>query len=145
MITLNKKELLPEQRIAIGYLALPKELRPSLAKIARECGTTKKVIEEWKNDDFFLEQLKREMVKQTTDKLPDLLNKMPEIAIEQGNATMAKTFLQAHGLLTEQVHLMKQTEMATWDPEAIKKRLDEYKRNRKKMTEGPSTSDDTKE
>ncbi|WP_139491777.1 phBC6A51 family helix-turn-helix protein [Brevibacillus dissolubilis] len=135
---MSQRTLRPEQMIAIRHLALPKEQRPTLKEIAKKCGVSERTINRWKQDEWFCEQWKKEVLKQTTEKLPDLLHKMPEIAIEQGNASMARTFLQAHGLLGPQIEEGASVIQLPRDAQAIKKRMEEYRRQRRKARQkGP--------
>lgn len=121
------KTLTTEQYVAIRYLALPKSERPTVDDIARECGVHRSTIFEWKKHPLFEAELKRQMVRNSTDMLPDLIESLPKIAIRDGNAAMAKLALQINGLLTDKVEVETKDSGST-DIEALRQRLDALKR-----------------
>ncbi|WP_337102348.1 phBC6A51 family helix-turn-helix protein [Paenibacillus sp. YIM B09110] len=116
------KSLNTEHYVAIRYLALPKSERPTVEKIAEECGVHRATIFEWKKDPLFDTELKRQMVRNSTDMLPDLIESLPKIAIRDGNAAMAKLALQINGLLTDKVEVETKDSGGT-DVEALAKRI----------------------
>jgi hypothetical protein len=120
------KLLSTEQLIAIGYLSLPKKDRPIVDDIAKECGVHRSTIFEWKKDPVFEAELKRQMVRNSQDKLPDLIASLSEIAIRDGNAAMAKLALQINGLLTDKLEVETKQADAT-DIDALKERIEAFK------------------
>jgi hypothetical protein len=120
------KTLTTEQYVAIRYLALPKSERPTVDEIARECGVHRSTIFEWKKHPLFEAELKRQMVRNSTDMLPDLIESLPKIAIRDGNAAMAKLALQINGLLTDKVEVETKGDAGT-DTEALRARLEAMK------------------
>jgi transposase-like protein len=124
------KTLSTEQLIAIGYLALPKQQRPTIDKIAEECGVHRSTVFEWKKDARFEAELKREMVRNSQDKLPELIESLSAIAIRDGNAAMAKLALQINGLLTDKLEVETKVSEDT-DVDAIKARIEAYKQRSK--------------
>jgi AcrR family transcriptional regulator len=99
------KRLGPEHYIAIKWLALPKKGGKTIAEIAKEAGVSERSIYNWLKDPLFERELKAEMVRNSRDKLPELINSLADIAIRDGNAAMAKLALQIHGLLTDKVEV----------------------------------------
>lgn len=116
------KTLNTEHYVAIRYLALPKVERPTVDKIAEEAGVHRSTIFEWKKDPVFDAELKRQMVRNATDKLPDLIESLPVIAMRDGNAAMAKLALQLSGMLTDKIEVETKDTGST-DIEALRKRI----------------------
>lgn len=99
------KRLNTEHLIAIGYLAQPNKAGKTFEEIAKECGVTRRTLQEWRKDPLFERELKREMVRIAQDQLPELIASLSEIAIRDGNAAMAKLALQINGMLTDKVEI----------------------------------------
>ncbi len=97
------KRLSEGQIAAIEYLALPGKGGLDYQQIAEKIGVHDRTLLRWRNDDFFHAALTRKIVRDTTERLPDVLASVPDHIINNGNAAMLRTFLQAHGLLTERV------------------------------------------
>lgn len=116
------KTLNTEHLVAIRYLALPKSERPTVDDIAVEAGVHRSTIFEWKKDPVFDAELKRQMVRNATDKLPDLIESLPMIAMRDGNAAMAKLALQLSGMLTDKIEV-ETKDTGTTDIDALKKRI----------------------
>lgn len=116
------KTLNTEHYVAIRYLALPKSERPTVDDIAKECGVHRSTIFEWKKDAHFDAELKRQMVRNSTDMLPDLIESLPKIAMRDGNAAMAKLALQINGLLTDKIEVETKDGGVT-DVEALRERI----------------------
>ncbi|MFF2886653.1 phBC6A51 family helix-turn-helix protein [Paenibacillus sp. NPDC057967] len=120
------KSLNTEHYVAIRYLALPKSERPTVDEIAEEVGVHRSTIFEWKKDPLFETELKRQMVRNSSDMLPDLIESLPKIAIRDGNAAMAKLALQINGLLTDKIEVETRDSGST-DVEALRLRLEAMK------------------
>ncbi|MEH7521699.1 phBC6A51 family helix-turn-helix protein [Bacillus sp. JJ1503] len=99
------KRLNTEHLIAIKWLALPKKGGKTIAEIAQLCDVSEQSIYNWRKDPLFERELKREMVRNTLDKLPEVLEAVPDIIVRDGNAAMFKTLLQAHDMLTDKVEV----------------------------------------
>ncbi|MDT2287315.1 hypothetical protein P7H17_16535 [Paenibacillus larvae] len=79
-----KKSLSTEQYAAIGYLALPKKGGKTYAGW-RYAGFTRTQSGNWRKDQMFEAELKRQMVRNSQEKLPELIDSLTEIAIRDGN------------------------------------------------------------
>jgi predicted transcriptional regulator len=99
------KKLNAEHIIAIGWLSQPNKGGKTYEDIAAECGVTRRTLQEWRKDDLFDRELKREMIRRSQDKLPELIESLAVIAIRDGNAQMAKLALQINGMLTDKVEV----------------------------------------
>lgn len=123
------KRLNTEHLIAIKWLALPKKGGKTIKEIAELCGVSEQSIYNWRKDPLFERELKREMVRNTLDKLPDVLDAVPDIIIRDGNAAMFKTLLQAHDMLTDKVEVTQKNNDDGVDREALKERLEQLRKS----------------
>ncbi|CDN42076.1 phBC6A51 family helix-turn-helix protein [Paenibacillus sp. P22] len=121
------QSLKTEQYVAIRYLALPRSERPTVDEIAKECGVHRATIFEWKKHPLFEAELKRQMIRNSQDMLPELIESLPRIAMRDGNAAMAKLALQINGMLTDKVEVETKDGGVT-DVEALRERLEAIKR-----------------
>lgn len=96
MAKLNEK-----QYAAIAILALPRRGDMTYEQVADTVGCDRKTLLEWRKRDDFNDELKKQIVRNTLDRLPDIMASIPEHIIEDGNAALFRTLLQAHGMLTE--------------------------------------------
>ncbi|WP_169713631.1 phBC6A51 family helix-turn-helix protein [Paludifilum halophilum] len=99
------KELKPEHHVAIHYLSQPKKGGLTMEKIAQECGVTRKTVYEWKKDDLFNRELKKQIIRNTIDRLPEVNDAMASAAIEDRNAAAAKLIYQMNELLSDSLHV----------------------------------------
>jgi Helix-turn-helix of insertion element transposase len=99
------KRLEAEHYLAIKYLALPKHGGKMLKDIAAECGVHENTLYNWRKDTLFLKELKAEIVRNTLNRLPEVMESIPDHIIKDGNAALLKTLLQANGMLTDKVEI----------------------------------------
>ncbi|MGG2024231.1 phBC6A51 family helix-turn-helix protein [Gottfriedia sp. S16(2024)] len=99
------KRLNAEHHIAIKYLSQPKKGGLTIEEIAEKAGVSRATIFNWRKEPLFERELKREMIRQSQDRLPELIESLAEIAIRDGNAAMAKLALQINGMLTDKVEV----------------------------------------
>ena len=69
------------------------------------------------------------MVRNSQEKLPELIDSLTEIAIRDGNAAMAKLALQINGMLTDRIEV-ETTGPDQVDVEALNQRLAAFKDRR---------------
>lgn len=122
------KRLNAEHYLAIAELAKPKAERKTIDEIAKICGVARTTIFNWKKDPLFERELKRQIVRNTIDMLPDVFASVPKHIIEDGNAAMFKTFLQAHDMLTDKVEVTQSNNDEGVDREALKERLERLRK-----------------
>jgi hypothetical protein len=73
---------------------------------------------------LFDRELKREIMRSTVDRLPEIMASIPDHIINDGNAALFKTLLQANDMLTDKVELT--TDLSSGkDIDAIKARIAE--------------------
>ncbi|EJR82876.1 hypothetical protein COK65_30575 [Bacillus thuringiensis] len=99
------KRLNTEHLTAIKWLALPNKGGKTFEEIADICGVDERSLYNWRKDELFQRELKKEMVRNSQDQLPELIASLSEIAIRDGNAAMAKLALQINGMLTDKVEV----------------------------------------
>jgi hypothetical protein len=121
-----KKLLRPEQYVAIEWLAQPKYGGKSLGDIAELCNIDPKTLYNWRRDDAFQAELKREMVRRSQDRLPELIESLADIAIRDGNAAMAKLALQINGMLVDKVEVETKTIEGTVDMDKVDAELERF-------------------
>ena len=117
MAKLNDK-----QYAAITILAQPKRAGLTLEQVAEQVGISRRQLLEWRKQDDFNDELKRQIMRDTIDRLPEVMASIPDHIINDGNAAMFRTLLQAQGLLTEKVEVSSQGN--TTDVDAIKAEIE---------------------
>jgi hypothetical protein len=123
------KQLTQEQYDAIAWMAQPKRGGKTYDEIAQIVGVHRSTLFEWKKNPVFEAELKRQMVRNSQDKLPELIESLADIAIRDGNAAMAKLALQINGLLTDKVEVETKNADGT-DITALKERIEAMKRSK---------------
>lgn len=93
------------QLTAITILSQPKRGGLTYKQVAETVGVSEQTLHTWRKKDAFNDELKREIVRSTLDRLPDIMASIPDHIINDGNAALFRTLLQAHGLLTERVEV----------------------------------------
>lgn len=119
-------KLSDKQYAAIAYLSLPKRGGLTYEEVAAEVGVDVKTLREWRKKDAFNDELKREIVRVTLDRLPDIMASIPDHVINDGNAALFRTLLQAHGMLTDKVEVESKGTGAV-DVDAIRARMADMK------------------
>lgn len=117
MSRLNEKQI-----AAIEFLAVPNRGGLTFKQIAEKVGVDESTIHRWRNDDTFYNALNRRIIRNTSDRLPEVLASVPDHIIKDGNAAMLRTLLQAHGLLTDKVEV--DTKASGSDTDAIKAEIE---------------------
>lgn len=123
---MSKRRLNEKQIAAIALLALPKRGGMTYKQIAEEVGVTEQTLHNWRKLDYFNEELKKQVLRNTIDKLPDIFDSVPEHIIKDGNAAMFRTLLQSLGMLTEKVELENKTSEA--DVDSIKAEIERLRK-----------------
>ena len=117
MAKLNDK-----QYAAIALLSQPKRGGLTYDQVAEQVGIHRDTLLTWRKQDDFNDELKREIMRSTLDRLPEVMASIPDHIINDGNAAMFRTLLQAQGLLTEKVEVQAQNK--TDDIDAIKAEIE---------------------
>ncbi|KRG11547.1 hypothetical protein ACA29_17060 [Lederbergia galactosidilytica] len=99
------KRLNEKQLAAITILAQPKRGGLTYEEVAEKVGVARSTLYEWKKLDAFNEAIKREVVRNTIDRMPEVLESVPDHIIRNGNAAMLRTYLQMHDLLSDKLEI----------------------------------------
>nr|WP_209852278.1 phBC6A51 family helix-turn-helix protein [Paenibacillus sediminis] len=91
--------------IAVKWLALPKRGGKTMDEIAEECGVSRRAVYDWIKDPLFDRELKKEIIRQTTARLPEVMDSLTDAVIKEHNAAAAKLLLQVNGMLTDKVEV----------------------------------------
>ncbi|TYS60484.1 hypothetical protein FZC76_21680 [Sutcliffiella horikoshii] len=120
------KSLRTEQLIAINYIALPKRGGLTMQQIADECKVSRQTLYEWMKDPLFESELKKQMIRNTRERLPEAIASMIDHVVDGGNAAMMKLLLQMNDMLTDSVSVDDKLTKAG-DVDAMKERIAKYK------------------
>lgn len=124
------KQLSAEQYVAIEWLAQPRKGGKTYEQIAEICGVHFNTLGNWRKDKAFDAELKRAMVRVNSDKLPELVASLPELAMRgDGNAAFAKLALQINGMLTDKIEVDATTTDVT-DTDALRAKLEAYRQRK---------------
>lgn len=111
-------KLTEAQMAAIVLLSLPHKGGLTYEQIAEKVGVSDRSLRTWRNDDKFNDELKRKIMRDTIDDLPEILYSLKDHIVKDGNAAMLRTLLQAHNMLTDKVEVTSDSKGA--DVDAIK-------------------------
>lgn len=127
---MSSRRLSEKQIAAIEILSRPKRGGMTYEQIAKEVGVAKSTLFEWRKQDYFNEALKKEIVRKTQDRLPEVFDSIIDNIIETGNAAAFRTLLQAHGMLTDKVEVNHNNPDAT-KVDDIKAEIERLKQRKK--------------
>lgn len=122
------RKLSERQWAAIALMSLPNKGGLTNAQIAKEVGVDESQIYRWKRQESFTNALKDEIMRGTLARLPEVMASIPDHIINDGNAAMLRTLLQAHSMLTEK-HEVKQTSSED-SLEEIRAKVEELRGNK---------------
>jgi predicted transcriptional regulator len=126
------KKLSELQIAAIEFLAVPKRGGLTYEQIAEKVGITDRTLRDWRKEDAFNEELKRQVVRNTLDRLPEIMASVPDHIIKDGNAAMFRTLLQAHGMLTDKVEVESKGSGNGADIDAMKVEIERMRKLRER-------------
>ncbi len=129
------KRLSEKQLVAIEYLALPKRGGLTYAQIAEEVGVDERTLLRWRNDESFHSALTRKIIRNTADRLPEVMASVPDHIIQDGNAAMLRTLLQAHGLLTDKVEVEQKGGNEGAELDAMKAEIEKFRKGNRTSDE----------
>lgn len=117
----------------ITWLSLPKYGGKTIKEIAEICGCSDQAIYKWRRDPLFDRELTKTIVRNSKNKMAEVMDAVTRGAIEDGSAAHAKLFLQAHGALTDKVEVEQTNNNVAVDMDAMKARIEAFQRNQKDM------------
>lgn len=124
---LNEKQI-----AAIAIMSQPKHGLTN-DQIAEEVGIARSTFYEWKKNELFQRELKAEIVRNTSDRLPEVFSSMIDNIIQTGNAAAFRTLVQMHGLLVEKVEM--ETRGSSTDTDAMRADIERMRRLTSKDSE----------
>lgn len=110
MAKLNDK-----QYAAIAILALPKRGNLTYKQVAERVGVAESTIHEWRKQDAFNDAMKTQVLRNAVEHLPDMFASIPKHVIDDGNAALFRTYIQALGMLTERLEVNTKGEGVNMD------------------------------
>ncbi|MDQ0168761.1 phBC6A51 family helix-turn-helix protein [Paenibacillus tundrae] len=120
------KRIETHHAIAIRYLALPKRGGLTMEQIATEAGVSRRAVYDWLKDPLFDRELKKEIVRQTTARLPEVMESLTDAVLTDHNAAAAKLLLQVNGMLTDKVEVETKVS-GDVDIDALRERIKQAK------------------
>ena len=76
----------------------------TLDEVAEACGVSTRTIYNWRhNDSAFQNALKKRIISDTIDFLPEITSTMVQAWLEDRNASVLKLILQSHNMLSDSV------------------------------------------
>lgn len=113
-----------EQLLAIKYLATPKRGGLTYEQIAEECGVTDQTLRNWRKDETFQAELKREANRLIVEKLADLHQAaLDGFLSDPTNAAMYKELNKVAGNTTDKIEVDATVGAGTVDVNALAERL----------------------
>lgn len=120
------KRLEAHHLIALNYLAQPRRAGKTMEEIGKEAGVSRQAVYDWLKDPLFERELKRQITRNTLDRLPEVTDAMADAAIQDRNAAAAKLLLQMNEMLTDKVDVVK-TDATGMDREELERKIAEYR------------------
>lgn len=99
------KKLNEKQYAAIAILTLPDRGGLTYKQVAERVGIAESTLHEWRKIDEFNDEIKRQVLRNAVADLPNMFASVPKHVIEDGNAALFRTYIQALGMLTERVEI----------------------------------------
>lgn len=121
----NMAKLNEKQIAAVTILALPKRGGLTYQQVADKVGVSRQALVDWRKRDDFNKALKDEIVRNTLDTMPEIMESIPNHIINDGNAALFRTLLQAHGMLTEKHEI--ETASKAEDTDAMKAEIEKFR------------------
>lgn len=122
---MSKRKLNDLQYAAIAILSQPKRAGLTFEEVADKVGVHRDTLQRWRKLDEFNAELKNEIIRNTLDRLPEIMDSIPDHIITDGNAALFRTLLQAHGMLTDKVEI--DTKSGGVDVDAMKAQIERMK------------------
>ncbi|OMD33569.1 hypothetical protein [Paenibacillus odorifer] len=123
------KRLEAHHLIALNYLALPRRGGLTMEQIGEAASVSRQSIYDWLKDPLFERELKRQIARNTLDRIPEVVDAMADAAIRDGNAAAAKLLLNMNDMLTERVDVTK-TDVTGMERDELDRKIAEYRARR---------------
>lgn len=123
------KRLEAHHLIALQWLALPRRGGKTMAEIAELAEVSRQALYDWLKDPLFERELKKQIARNTLDRLPEVVDAMADAAVQDRNAAAAQLLIRMNGMLTEQVEVIT-ADASALDRAELDRRLAEFKARR---------------
>ena len=128
---MSKRRLNEKQYAAIALLALPKRGGMTYDEIAEKVGVSRQALYEWRNQDAFNDEVKKQVLRNAVEHLPDMYAAIPRHVIEEGNAALFRTYIQSLGMLTERLEVDNKSGNGSADLDEMKAQIERMRQQRK--------------
>src|SRR5690606_27039050 len=112
---------------AITILAQPKRGGLTNGEVAEQVGVARSTLYEWKKSETFQKEIKKEIVRNTSDRLTKVFESIIDNIIETGNEAAFRTLTQMQGLLTDKVEIETKSAEAKNDMEKMKAEIAQFR------------------
>lgn|SRR5690606_5975513 len=102
---MSKRRLNEKQIAAIAILSLPDRGGLTYKQVAERVGVSEQTIHNWRKLDEFNDEIKKQVLRNAVEHLPDMFAAIPRHVIEEGNAALFRTYIQSLGMLTERLEV----------------------------------------
>jgi AcrR family transcriptional regulator len=124
------KRLNDKQLAAIAILATPGRSGLTYDEVAERVGVSRQALYEWRNQDAFNDEMKKQVLRNAVEHLPDMYASIPKHVIEDGNAALFRTYIQSLGMLTEKVEVDNKS-AGSADVDAMRAEIERMRHQRK--------------
>jgi AcrR family transcriptional regulator len=124
------KRLTDKQYAAIAILATPGRSGLTYDEVAERVGVSRQALYEWRNQDAFNDEMKKQVLRNAVEYLPDMFASIPKHVIEDGNAALFRTYIQSLGMLTEKVEVESKN-AGSADIDVMKAEIERMRQQRK--------------
>lgn len=112
--------------IAIQYLSQPNRGGKTMDEIGELAGGySKQSVYNWLKEPLFDRELKKQIVRNSMKRLPEVVESMADAAIKDKNAAAAKLIFQVNDMLTDKVSVETTTKQELPDLDDMRRMLEE--------------------
>lgn len=97
-----------------------------MEQIGEAASVSRQSVYDWLKDPLFERELKRQIARNTLDRMPEVVDAMADAAVREGNAAAAKLLLIMNGMLTERVDVTK-TDISGLERDELDRKIAEYR------------------
>jgi len=86
-------------------------------------------LHRWRKDDAFYNAVNKAIIRKSQDRLPDMVDAAIDGVIDEKNAALFRTIMQAHGLLTDKLEV-DASSTAKADVDEMRKKIEEFRKDK---------------
>lgn len=124
-----RRRLNEKQLMAVEYLSTPNRAGMTFKEIAEEVGVAEQTLHRWRKDDAFYNAVNKAIIRKSQDRLPDMVDAAIDGVIDEKNAALFRTIMQAHGLLTDKIEVDAGS-TAKADVDEMRKKIEEFRKDK---------------